>query len=364
LSKALKSIAVIGPLADAHKDLEGSWSFGGDPKEVVSILEGIRAKLGAGAEVLYARGATIKREEQMALMPDKLAANEYSTAAQAPDADIEQAVALARNADQVVMVLGETADMSGEYASRASLALAGRQELLLESVAATGKPLTLVLVSGRPLDITWASTHVAAILEVWFPGSQGGNAVADLLFGDANPAGKLPLTWPRSAGQEPLYYDRNLTQVHEDSEKFASFYWDEPQFPLYRFGFGLSYTTFAFSNLKLSTASMGAEGLDASVEVKNTGDRAGAEVVQLYTHQRFGSTSRPTRELKGFERVSLASGESRTVRLHLSVYDLSFWSEATRKRATEASTYDVWVGDSSMAAAHAEFDVPVTMVQP
>jgi len=152
--------------------------------------------------------------------------------------------------------------------------------------------------------------------------------------------------------------------VHEDSEKFASYYWDEPQFPLYRFGFGLSYSTFGFSNLKLSAASMGTDGIDATVDVKNTGAQAGDEVVQLYTHERFGSASRPARELKGFERISLAAGESRTVRLHLSAYDISFWSEATRRRATEASTYDVWIGDSSTAAAHAEFSVPATMVQP
>ena len=159
-----------------------------------------------GADIRYAKGTTIKRGEQIALTPDKLPAKEYSTAAQAPDADIMQAVEAAKAADQVVMVLGENDDMSGEYASRASLTLPGKQQLLLESVAATGKPVTLVLVSGRPLDITWASTHVASILEAWFPGTQGGNAVADLLFGDANPGGKLPVTWPRNAGQEPLYY--------------------------------------------------------------------------------------------------------------------------------------------------------------
>ena len=220
------------------------------------------------------------------------------------------------------------------------------------------------MVNGRPLDITWASTHVPAILEAWFPGTQGGNAVADLLFGDANPGGKLPVTWPRNVGQEPLYYNRNLTQVHEDSPKFASYYWDEPQFPLYRFGFGLSYASFTFSNLKLSSPALTSGGIDASIDVKNTSSTAGDDVVQLYTHQRFGSASRPTRELKGFTRIHLLPGETKTITLRLAANDLSFWSPATRQRATEASTYDVWMGDSSMATEHAQFDVTTTMVQP
>ena len=311
LSKQIRSIAVIGPLADAHKELQGSWSFGGDPKDVVSILDGIRKKLGTSVEIRYAPGTTMTREDQPSLNPDKLSTGVASTAPQLPDTEINQAVAAARVSDQVVLVLGELDNMSGEYASRASLTLPGKQQLLLESVAATGKPITLVLVNGRPLDITWASTHVPAILEVWFPGTQGGNAVADLLFGDANPGGKLPVTWPRNVGQEPLYYNRNLTQVHEDDPKFASYYWDEPQFPLYRFGFGLSYSSFAISNVKLSSTTMGKDGIDASVDVKNTSDREGDEVIQLYTHQRYGSASRPSRELKGFERISSYCGRDK-----------------------------------------------------
>ncbi len=362
LSKHIHSIAVVGPLADAHKELQGSWSFGGDPKEVVSVLDGFRAKLGSAVEIHYAVGTTLQREDQPALNPDKLASGVGSLAAPELDASIKEAVAAAKASDEVVMVLGEKDDMSGEYASRASLALPGKQQLLLEAIVATGKPVTLVLVNGRPLDITWASTHVPAILEAWFPGAQGGHAVADLLFGDANPAGKLPVTWPRNVGQEPLYYNRNLSQVHEDSPKFASYYWDEPQFPLYRFGFGLSYSKFAFSNLKLSSPTFTTNGIDASIDVKNTSSITGEEVVQLYTHQRYGSASRPARELKGFRRVKLLPGETKTITLHLAARDLSFWSPATHQRATEASTYDVWVGDSSMAADHAQFDVATTMV--
>jgi beta-glucosidase len=364
LSKQLQSIAVIGPLADAHKELNGSWSFGAEPQDTVSILEGIRSKLGPGVQINYAKGVTIKREDEPALNPDQLPAGVGSTASLLPDAEILQAVSAAKASERVVMVLGENDDMSGEYASRASLALPGRQQLLLESVAALGKPMTIVLISGRPLDITWASTHVASIIEAWFPGVQGGNAVADLLFGDANPAGKLPVTWPRNVGQEPLYYNRNLTQVHEDSPKYASYYWDEPQFPLYRFGYGLSYSNFTFSNLRLSSTLLDQTGLDVAVDVANTSARAGDEVVQLYTHQRSGSASRPSRELKGFERVALQPGQTKTVTIHLSPEDLSFWSPATHKRSTEAATYDLWVGDSSSASAHAEFNINTSMEQP
>jgi beta-glucosidase len=363
LSKRIHSLAVIGPLADAHKELQGSWSFGGDPKEAISILDGIRAKLGTTVNIRYAKGTSIQREDQSPLNPDKLPPGKGSQVMPDKDAAIDEAVAAANASDQVVLVLGEKDDMSGEYASRASLTLPGKQQLLLEAVAATGKPITLVLVSGRPLDITWASTHVPAILEAWFPGTQGGNSIADLLFGDANPSGKLPVTWPRNVGQEPLYYNRNLTQVHEDSPKYASFYWDESQLPLYRFGFGLSYSSFVFSNLKLSSPAMTSDGIDASIDVKNNSGIAGEEVVQLYTHQRFGSASRPTRELKGFSRVNLAAGETKTVSIHVAAKDISFWSPATHQRATEASSYDVWVGDSSMAVEHGEFEVRTTMVQ-
>jgi len=364
LSKHVHSIAIIGPLADLHKELQGSWSFAGDPKDVVSVLDGIRAKVGPSVDIHYAAGTTLQREDQLSLNPDKLPNGVGSLAAPAPDASIDEAVAAAKAADQVILVLGEKDDMSGEYASRASLTLPGKQQLLLEAIAATGKPITLVLVNGRPLDITWASTHIPAILEAWFPGTQGGNAIADLLFGDANPGGKLPVSWPRNVGQEPLYYNRNLTQVHEDSPKFASYYWDEPQFPLYRFGFGLSYSSFTFSNLELSSPTLASDGIDASIDVKNTSSTAGYEVVQLYTHQRFGSASRPARELKGFTCIKLQPEETKTTTIHLTANDLSFWSPATHQRATEASTYDVWVGDSSMAAAHAQFDVTTTMVQP
>jgi beta-glucosidase len=354
LSKEIHSIAVIGPLAAAKKNLLGSWSFLGDEQSVITVKDGIRERAGGAIRVNYAEGTSIKREDQPAINPDKMEPNPPT------DHEIEKAVAAAKASDISIVVLGETVDMSGEYASRSSLDLSGRQDALLSAVAAAGKPVVLVLISGRPLNITWASTHVAAILQAWFPGQEGGRAIAALLFGDANPSGKLPVTWPRTVGQIPVYYNHNLTQVHEDSPKFASYYWDGPQAPLYRFGFGLSYSSFSFSHLAVSSTTMGDQGLDVTVDVKNTSDRAGDEVVQLYTHQRWGSESRPVRELKGFSRISLSAGETRTVRMHLSPSDLAFWSSSTRNRAVEASTYDLWVGDSSAATEHAEFKIATT----
>ena len=354
LSRGISSVAVIGPLADAKEDLEGSWSFVGDSSQVVSILSGIRNKLGSSAKVTYAEGTKIDRKDLAQINPDVMDPD----ADRKPDAEIDKAVETARHADVVVMVLGETNKMSGEYASRSSLDLSGKQDLLLRSVAATGKPVVLVLVSGRPLNITWASTHIPAILEAWFPGTQGGNAVADLLFGDSTPGGKLPITWPRTVGQVPLYYDHNLTQVHEDSPKFASYYWDGPQAPLYRFGYGLSYTTFKYSNLHISSPRITPDGaLDVTVDLTNTGKRAGDEIVQIYTHQQWGTASRPVRELRGFQKISLAPGETRTVHFKLSGSDLSFWSPETRRWGTEDSTYDVWVGGSSAATLHGDFQV-------
>jgi len=354
LSQNTASIAVVGPLANVKKELQGSWSFTGAPEQVVTILDGIRNALGSKGRVTYEPGVELKRELQAAVNPDTMDPDGNRKS----DEELEKAVEAAKQADVVIAVLGEKDDMSGEYASRSSLALPGKQDLLLRELVATGKPVVLVLVSGRPLNITWASAHVPSILQVWFPGTQGGNAVADLLFGVTNPGGKLPITWPRNVGQIPVYYNHNLTQVHEDSPKFASYYWDTSQAPLYRFGYGLSYTTFSYSKLNLSTPKMTIKGsLNFSVDVTNTGKRSGDEVVQLYTHQQWGSASRPVRELKAFRRIPLAPGETQTVHFTLTASDLKFWSPETRAWATEPSTYDVWVGGSSAATLHGQFEI-------
>ncbi|MFI5184858.1 MAG: glycoside hydrolase family 3 C-terminal domain-containing protein, partial [Vicinamibacteria bacterium] len=359
LKKTLSRIAVIGPVADSREDTEGSWMVFGHVPGAVTILEGIRNKLGPAATVEYAKGPDIKRNvpsffDAFASGPPKVA----QTPADA-DAAFQKAVETARgSAEAIVMVLGERADMSGEAASRSSLDLPGRQQALLEAAVATGKPLVLVLVNGRPLSINWAAEHVPAILEAWQPGTEGGNAVADVLFGDANPGGKLPVSFPRSAAHEPLYYAHNLTHQPEGSPRYKSRYWEGTHAPLFPFGFGLSYTTFAFSNLQLERAAVKVgETVAVSVDVANSGSVAGDEVVQLYIHQRAGSDSRPVRELKGFERVALRPGEKRTVKLSLGKGELGYWSTFQRTWVEEPGAFDVWVGSDSNASLHADLAV-------
>jgi beta-glucosidase len=279
------------------------------------------------------------------------------TDAQADD-EFKKAVDLATRSDVSVVVLGEIETMSGEAASRSSLELPGRQQKLLEAIVATGKPLVLVLLNGRPLDLQWASENVPAILDVWYPGTEGGNAVADLLFGDVSPGGKLPITWPRTGGQVPVYYAHNKTHQPATAPNFTSRYWDMPISPLYPFGYGLSYTTFAYSNLRVShpEAKLG-QTIEVAVDVENTGSRPGDTVAQLYVHQQAGSASRPVRELKGFQRVTLAKGEKKTLRFQLGKAELSYWSGQERKWVQEAEAFDVWVGEDSTAKLQGAFKV-------
>lgn len=263
---------------------------------------------------------------------------------------------MAKQSDVAILVLGEIDLMSGEAASRSSLKLSGGQQELLEAVAATGKPVVLVLVNGRPLDISWAAEHVPAILEAWYPGSQGGNGIADILFGDANPAGHLPVSWPRSAGTAPVYYNHNLTQAPEDAPGFKSRYWDIVSTPLFPFGYGLSYTSFSYDNLKVNRAEAKiGTSIEVSVDVTNTGMRSGDAVVQLYIHQRAGSASRPVRQLEGFQRVTLAAGAKQTLHFTLGKNELQFWSPASKQWVVEPEQFDVWVGGDSTAKLHGEF---------
>lgn len=356
--KQLKSIAVIGPLADAHEDLLGMWGALTKPGPTVSILQGIKNKVGSGVQVEFAHGPNIRRD-----IPSFFENIPFITIKEQPKQTpeearkaIDDAVDLAKRNDVAVVVLGEIALMSGEAASRSSLKLSGGQEELLEAVAATGKPVVLLLVNGRPLDISWAAEHVPAILETWYSGNQAGNGIADILFGDANPAGHLPVSWPRNSAELPLYYNHTLTQAPEDAPGFTSRYWDALSTPLYPFGHGLSYTTFSYDNLKLSQAEARVGGtLDVSVDVSNTGNRAGDAVVQLYTHQRAGSASRPVRQLKGFQRVNLAMGSKQTLHFKLGPDELQYWSPATKKWVVEPEQFDVWVGGDSTAKLHGEF---------
>jgi beta-glucosidase len=356
--KRVRSIAVIGPLGDATLDLLGMSGAMVKPGSTVSILQGIKNKVGESVRVEFAHGPNIRRDipspfENLPIVPIKEQPKQTREEAQKA---LYQAVEVAQRNDLAVLALGEIALMSGEAASRASLRLSGGQQELLEAVVATGKPVVLVLVNGRPLDISWAAEHVPAILEMWYSGSQAGNGIADLLFGDANPAGHLPVSWPRSSAALPLYYNHNSTQAPEDAPEFTSRYWDILSTPLYPFGYGLSYTTFGYDNVKLSqtVARVGAT-LDVSVDVENTGNRGGDAVVQLYIHQRAGSGSRPVRQLKGFERVSLAAGARRTVHFKLGPDQLQFWSPASKKWVVEPEQFDVWIGGDSTAKSHAEF---------
>ena len=356
LKKTLPSVAVIGPLADSEKEIQGSWGVEKAAK-AVSVLEGIRAKL-PNARVEFVRGADLQRKYPS--LVDKVFGVKPTVPLPADQlkSELDKAVEAARRADTVVLVLGELANMSGEAASRASLDLPGNQQQLLEAVVATGKPVVVVLLSGRPLNISWAAEHVPAILEAWYPGTEGGNAIADILFGNADPQGRLPISWPRTTGQVPIYYAHNLTHQPESDKNFTSRYSDVSTSPLYPFGYGLGYTQFAFSNLQLSQATLApGRSLQVSVDVQNMGRNSGSEVVQLYIHQRAGSASRPVRELKGFQRTLLAPGEKKTAHFTLGKDELSFWSPEAKAWVEESEEFDVWAGGDATASLHAGFRV-------
>jgi beta-glucosidase len=362
LTKTAKKVAVIGPLADSTRDIEGGWTveglFGGGGKShPVTVLAALKTRL-PGAQISVVPGPAPTRE--FASLFDTIQGKKPAPPPTATEiADwIAKTKAAAESSDVVIAVMGELADMSSENESRTSLDLPGIQQQMLDTVAQTGKPVVLVLENGRPLDIRWASTHVPAILEAWYPGTEGGNAVADVLFGDVNPGGKLPVSWPRVAGAEPLYYNHNLTHEPEDRPNFTSRYWDMSSKPLYPFGYGLSYTTFKFANLKLSESSIKTSAAtEVSVDVTNTGSVAGDAVAQFYIHQRSGSASRPVRQLKGFKRVTLKPGETQTVKFPLGKDELQFWSPQTKEWGVEPATFDVWAGEDSTATLHAELVV-------
>ena len=364
LSKSLKKVAVIGPLADSKQEIEGGWTVeglfspGGGKSHPVTVLAGIKSKLGPNAQVTLVDGPMPAR-----LYPGFMDAFSGRKPAPPPTSEeiadwIAKAKAAAAEADVVIAVMGETASMSGEAASRSTLDLPGFQEQMLEAVATMGKPMILVLEGGRPLDIRWAAEHVPAILEAWYPGTEGGDAVADVLFGDVNPGGKLPVSWPRTAGSEPLYYNHTRTHEPEDAPRFTSRYWDINSKPLYPFGYGLSYSAFKFANLQLSKSSMGAgETTEVSVDVTNTSSVAGDAVAQLYIHQRYGSASRPVRQLKGFQRTALEPGETKTLKFPLGKNELKYWNPQTKQWIVEPSEFDVWAGEDSTASLHVDLKV-------
>ncbi len=331
LAKTAKSIAVIGALADDKNAPLGCWSGDGKAETVVSVLEGIRQKVSAATQINYAKGCEIEIDSI-----DGFAG----------------AIAEAKKSDIIVFVAGESAKMSGEAASRAFLDLPGKQADLLREIYKTGKPVILVLMNGRPLAIEWEAENLAAILETWHLGVECGNAVVDVLFGDFNPCGKLTTSFPRSVGQIPVYYNHKNTGRPTQSK-----YLDLPNTPLFPFGFGLSYTTFEYSNLRLSKNKIsGNEILDVSVEIENTGKTKGEEIVQLYVHDETASVTRPVKELKSFQKISLNAGERKNVNLTVSAADLRFYNRQMQL-AVEPGKFKIWVGANSAVGLESEFEV-------
>ncbi len=353
--RRLRSIAVIGPLADSKRDTLGPWCFDFDLDETVTVLQGIQDKVGAAVQVGYAPGVR-PAQRVFPSMFDMFGGNSPQDPPGFDDqAELQRAVDLARQADVAVVVVGEWQNMIGEAASRSSLDLPGGQLQLLQAVAATGTPLVLLVLNGRPLDLRWAAEKVPAILDIWYPGTQGGVASANLLFGDISPAGKLPFSWPRTVGQVPMIYAH--TRSHEP-ENQQQRYWDEASTPLFPFGHGLSYARFEYHNLTIDHDTITPDGtLVVSVDVANVAGPDAEEVVQLYIHQRHGTASRPVRELKGFQRVAVAAGASRTVHFELGPAELRYWNAASRDWVIDTSTFDIWVGGDSTAQLGATFAV-------
>jgi beta-glucosidase len=353
-ANAYKKVALIGPLADSKQDILGPWLAKENVDEAITIRRALEESKRFDS-VTYAQGVQLRR---MYGSPFDFFLKEKPQAPWTQDeanAQIAHAVDVARDADLVIAVMGEMQNMTGESASRASLDLPGRQEELLKKIAELGKPVVLVIMAGRPLTIGWEVEHIPAILDTWYPGTEGGYAVANLLFGDANPSGKLPVTWPRNANQLPMYLTHTLTQDPQDQGKR---YWDTPSTPQFPFGFGLSYSKFAFAVPHASAASVHAgQPITIEAQVTNTSDVTGDVVAQLYIHQKYGSSSRPTRELKGFDRMKLQPHETKTVRFTLSPEDLTYWSEASRGWVQDSADFDFWVGEDSAAAAAGTFSV-------
>lgn len=344
IDKRTKEIAVIGALANDKANMNGNWTGDGQPDDPTTVLEGLKNKLGNAVKIRYEIGCDVKCEET---------------------SGFKNAVDAANNSDFTVLVVGEDSSMSAEASSRTNIDLPGKQMDLVKAIHATGKPYAVVLMNGRPLTINWAAENSPAILETWFAGTEAGNAIADVLFGDVNPSGKLPVTFPRSVGQIPIYYNELPTgrPVGPSSDaKYSSKYIDSPNTPLYPFGYGLSYTQFDITNLRLDKTSIKpTENIKVSVEVANTGQRDGTEIVQLYIHDVAASISRPVKELKGFERVFLKKGEKRTVEFTLTPKDLSFIGSDLRP-TLEDGDFDVYVGNNSDANLKTTFTLSRTPI--
>ncbi|MEO8819396.1 MAG: beta-glucosidase BglX [Ginsengibacter sp.] len=351
------TIALIGPLADNKRNMLGTWSVSGDPEKSVTIMQGIKNVVGNDVNILYAKGANISDDTALIKRVNVLG-TEIDVDKKSPEEMIGEAVATANKADVVVAVLGEAADMTGESSSMSNIGLQQSQENLLKALVKTGKPVVLVLMNGRPMTLTWEDEHVPAILDTWFGGTEAGNAVADVLFGNYNPSGKITASFPRNVGQIPIYYNHLNTgrpYIAGGGTKFKSDYLDVPNTPLYPFGYGLSYTTFSYSDITLSSKTLKQGGkITASVDITNAGTRKGKETVQLYTRQMVGSISRPVKELKGFQQITLEPGETKKVTFPISVDDLKFYNNDL-KYVDEPGAFKVFIGTNSADVKEADF---------
>ena len=340
IPQSVKTIALIGPLGDDRDDMLGSWSAAGKANECVTLLEGLRNTLPVSTSVKYLKGCDINSRNKQ---------------------HFDDAVKLARQSDFVILALGESRNMSGEAASRAFIGLPGVQQELAEAVIRTGKPVAVVMFNGRPLAIPVLDSVAPAILEAWFGGTEAGNGVADVLTGNYNPSGKLTMTFPRSVGQIPVFYNakntgRPVDPKHPD-EKYKSRYIDEPNSPLYPFGYGLSYTSFSYSPITLNKTSFKkGEAIIASVDVKNTGNYDGEEVVQLYIRDKVGDVTRPLKELKGFRKIFLDKGQTTKVTFALTLDDLAYYHQDMHY-GWDPGEFELFIGASSTTKNQISFTV-------
>ena len=353
------TIALVGPLADAKENMTGTWSVAARFAESISVLEGLKKAVGSNAKIVYAKGSNLDEDEVLeanSTLFGKSLHRDKRSAAELRD----EALRVAKGADVIVAAVGEAAEMTGEAASRTNIEIPETQKELIKALLKTGKPVVLVLFTGRPLALKWEEENVPTILNVWFGGSEAGDAIADVLFGDVNPSGKLSTTFPQNVGQVPLYYAHKNTGRPLNGkwfQKFQSNYLDVSNEPLYPFGFGLSYTEFGYGDIKLSASEItSADSLRVSVDVTNKGARDGSEVVQLYIRDLVGSITRPVKELKAFQKISLKAGETKTVNFILGMKDLSFY-KSDLSFGSEPGKFHVFVGGNSRDTKQAEFEL-------
>lgn len=354
------TIALIGPLADTKENMPGTWSVATDFKDAVTVKQGLLNALGNNATLLTAKGSNLTADsllEERATMFGRSLHRDGRSA----ETLLQEALAIAAKSDVIVAALGESSEMSGESSSRSNIDIPEVQKDLLKALLKTGKPVVLLVFNGRPLTLTWEDAHIPAILDVWFGGTQTGDAIADVIFGDVNPSGKLSTTFPQNVGQIPLYYShKNTGRPLEEGkwfQKFRSNYLDVSNEPLYPFGYGKSYTTFSYSKIMLSDSILPSAGkITASVKVKNTGKVAGREVVQLYTRDMVGSITRPVKELKGFQSVTLAPGEEKEVKFIITPNDLKFYN-SDLKFVNEPGAFRVFIGGNSRDVVEGKFNL-------